>query len=451
MTRFGRRTPNVAGLARRRICWLAAASCAVGTLVVAYCSRQGASVGLLAAGVVLMAVGFSVLTVAWGSRIALCDTAMIEFSVPVSFVAARLIYGLVVLVPWDWWFCVVALLPLVSAAFLGRELTPHFGAGETAAAGVSGGSAPDRPLWKTRGVVAATLVLLVFRAAYGVLRVLVPPSNASGWWGFFLFFALPAAVFGVFAVVALMAARSVSSSLVSRWTLPIVLLGFAFLGVGEGWADQWAVLMNSLSSILLQAFFWILLAKAAHRRPGSGPFFFCCYLVGLCWGMAVGVAGALLLVAFAGEAALPQVVPFVVCLLVALVMAFDGRARFFGVEEPSRSAAAVGAGAAGACDGRGGLARGAGGLGAADGPVDLIHAALGDQAHRMAERYRLSPREEEIIAYLLAGRNRPYIRDTLFISLNTVNTHIRNAFAKMDVHSQQELLDVARAEFPVRR
>ena len=26
----------------------------------------------------------------------------------------------------------------------------------------------------------------------------------------------------------------------------------------------------------------------------------------------------------------------------------------------------------------------------------------------------------------------------------------RNAFAKMDVHSQQELLDVARAEFPVR-
>ena len=79
----------------------------------------------------------------------------------------------------------------------------------------------------------------------------------------------------------------------------------------------------------------------------------------------------------------------------------------------------------------------------------MLDTALKDQARRIAEVYKLSPREEEIIAYLLAGRNRPYIRDALFISLNTVNTHIKNAFAKLDIHSQQELLDVARSEFPI--
>ena len=44
----------------------------------------------------------------------------------------------------------------------------------------------------------------------------------------------------------------------------------------------------------------------------------------------------------------------------------------------------------------------------------------------------------------MEGRNRPYIRDELFISLNTVNAHARSIYAKCNVHSQQELLDLAR-------
>lgn len=47
------------------------------------------------------------------------------------------------------------------------------------------------------------------------------------------------------------------------------------------------------------------------------------------------------------------------------------------------------------------------------------------------------------IAFLLAqGRSRPYIREKLFISKNTVATHIRHIYGKMDIHSREELIDL---------
>lgn len=44
---------------------------------------------------------------------------------------------------------------------------------------------------------------------------------------------------------------------------------------------------------------------------------------------------------------------------------------------------------------------------------------------------------------LAQGRSRPYIRDALILSKNTVATHIRHIYEKMGIHSQQELIDLA--------
>ena len=49
------------------------------------------------------------------------------------------------------------------------------------------------------------------------------------------------------------------------------------------------------------------------------------------------------------------------------------------------------------------------------------------------------------LSCLIAGRSRPYIRDELVISLNTVHAHARNIFSKCNVHSQQELIDLAQS------
>ena len=60
----------------------------------------------------------------------------------------------------------------------------------------------------------------------------------------------------------------------------------------------------------------------------------------------------------------------------------------------------------------------------------------------LAQRYGLSEREIEILILLLEKRSAPYIAEKLFISNNTVKTHIRRIYEKTDVHSREELTDL---------
>ena len=62
---------------------------------------------------------------------------------------------------------------------------------------------------------------------------------------------------------------------------------------------------------------------------------------------------------------------------------------------------------------------------------------------RIVERYGLSNRESEILAFALRGRTSERIAQELVISKNTVDTHLRRIYAKCGVHSRQELLDLA--------
>ncbi|MEG0418520.1 response regulator transcription factor [Gordonibacter sp.] len=61
----------------------------------------------------------------------------------------------------------------------------------------------------------------------------------------------------------------------------------------------------------------------------------------------------------------------------------------------------------------------------------------------LARLYALSPRETEVTRLLLAGRNRPFIKEALFISTGTVNSHISSIYRKPGVKSQQELISLA--------
>ena len=64
----------------------------------------------------------------------------------------------------------------------------------------------------------------------------------------------------------------------------------------------------------------------------------------------------------------------------------------------------------------------------------------------MKTTFELSDREIEIMQYLCKGRSRPYIAETLYLSENTVRTHSRRIYGKLDVHNKQELLDLVRGE-----
>ena len=76
--------------------------------------------------------------------------------------------------------------------------------------------------------------------------------------------------------------------------------------------------------------------------------------------------------------------------------------------------------------------------------VDL-HESQADTLNKTCEsiaaRFKLSPRESEVLTYLVRGRNAKHIAEKLYLSESTVKTHISNIYRKVGVHSQQELLD----------
>ena len=59
----------------------------------------------------------------------------------------------------------------------------------------------------------------------------------------------------------------------------------------------------------------------------------------------------------------------------------------------------------------------------------------------LAQRYGLSKREHDVLRLYVRGRDTPYIVEHLYITENTVRTHIRGIYRKTGVHSKQELLD----------
>ncbi|MEJ2544951.1 MAG: response regulator transcription factor [Calditrichaceae bacterium] len=54
------------------------------------------------------------------------------------------------------------------------------------------------------------------------------------------------------------------------------------------------------------------------------------------------------------------------------------------------------------------------------------------------ETYGLSKREKDILASLAEGNSYKIIADKLFISIDTVRSHIRNVYKKLHVHNQSE-------------
>jgi LuxR family maltose regulon positive regulatory protein len=67
--------------------------------------------------------------------------------------------------------------------------------------------------------------------------------------------------------------------------------------------------------------------------------------------------------------------------------------------------------------------------------LDVLHGSPLSSADRSVPGYaeKLSPGELRILRYLPTNLSRPEIATELSISLNTVSTHIRNIYAKLDV------------------
>ncbi len=84
-------------------------------------------------------------------------------------------------------------------------------------------------------------------------------------------------------------------------------------------------------------------------------------------------------------------------------------------------------------------------------PAPASAAAEGDDAFdarcaAVAAAGNLTEREAEIMRYLARGRTKAHIAGVLYVSENTVRSHVRNIYAKLEVHTRQQLIDLVEEE-----
>ncbi|MGN0038853.1 MAG: helix-turn-helix transcriptional regulator [Coriobacteriales bacterium] len=79
---------------------------------------------------------------------------------------------------------------------------------------------------------------------------------------------------------------------------------------------------------------------------------------------------------------------------------------------------------------------------AAQPPAITRESTIEERCAKLAKRYKLSPRETEVLSYAAQGRNAKAIAEKLFISESTTKTHLSNLYRQANVHSQQELLSL---------
>jgi DNA-binding CsgD family transcriptional regulator len=65
-----------------------------------------------------------------------------------------------------------------------------------------------------------------------------------------------------------------------------------------------------------------------------------------------------------------------------------------------------------------------------------------EKIDKVVETYELSPRQHEVLRLLSRGRNAKYLQETFYISRSTAKAHIYNIYKRLEVHSQQELIDL---------
>lgn len=376
------------------------------------------SMGLLAVASVLAGAGLAACTTAWGVVLVGLDADALERtalswcpSFGVVAIAAAFAAMLQEVAQPVIYFMLLA-LPLVAQAGLSR--TDRMVASECAAAEQPGVQPRLGSALKLAGQDALTLLnLLVSFVSLSFIWSAVS-SLRSGAFGVTVFvFAIAAVVLWAVLWFALRNTKRVGLSTLYAWALPLALLGVACASVGGV-----AMLTTAFVMVLVVDLGFEIIAKLSilyigKRWPGHEGFAFALWMAvinvaGLLgpylWGAAQQLAGqfgfaTLMLFAF---------IPFVI----AVVAASHGGSFFLRPQAEGEQPAEP------------------------EPATDPVQAFC----ENMEERYGLTPREAEVVRLLAQGRSRAFVRETLYISKGTVDTHAYHAYAKMGVKTKDELI-----------
>lgn len=461
---------------------------------------------LFAVSAALTGAGSALMWVIWGQLYARLPQDAVESCAPASAFVAALLSIATMAVPHGASIALVSIYPLISGVLLWRAWPEVSASASADHASLPADPLPLREAFGSMGrggfgILAACMFVSIEGSFWASSSA--EASHAV------IIFVVSALFMAVVSVSATAGPRRVSLSFAYRWMCPLMVAGFAaiivlgaktgaFAAAGVGIASRFAF------CVITQMYFASYAARGAATPVQSYAVGWLFVHVGDLLGLLVSFplqdaidAGA---IEPSGAAAV-----LIVALVAAVMLALNDETRFLSWETPQSyagaacAASAAGAGAvagAGAATSAGaavgaGAAAGAGAAGEAEAghlvlrpqsvrnaggegeggsvsgeqaagsaaasnaspsaaapssqnpqPVDFI----GQRVALLAREHKLTPRETEVFGLLAHGRSIPYVRDALIISRDTAATHAKHIYAKLDVHSRQELIDLVMSD-----
>ena len=224
--------------------------------------------------------------------------------------------------------------------------------------------------------------------------------------------------------------RRISIAFLYRWMCPALVMGFvALILFGTGFGGYWAFLVSIAARFAFCVITQLYFARYAVAGKATAV-----QSYGLGW-IFVHLGDFLGVLLYAGltepfgdgSLSVVQVAAVSIAVLVVVTMFVLNDTKSFAFDQGGSRDGSADAPAArsGEVDGR-----------------EHSGAELADRIRELAVHFELTPRETEVFELLARGRSIPYVRDALVISKETAATHAKHIYAKLGVHSRQELIDL---------
>lgn len=234
-------------------------------------------------------------------------------------------------------------------------------------------------------------------------------------------------------IPALVIKRTLNLSRIYTVALPVSAVGFLLLpliwNAGGGFANAFAQVGSMIAGIIL----WCMVGETAQNTSKSPIMLFSFTFVAINLAQLLGT----LIGFFNADALMPGDIVLttvalvsVYLLLMAALLLFKGKDKG---SETESNFEAVGTSQANAAS-------------APATPTPTAEKMLASQCQKLADQHGFTRREGEIFLLLAQGYTMPAISEKLFVSENTVKSHVKAIYQKLDIHSRTELIDLVNGE-----
>ena len=246
-----------------------------------------------------------------------------------------------------------------------------------------------------------------------------------------------------FIAIVAKAGERFNPTLIYRLSLPIMVAGYVAIALLFDSHAAISLLIINVGYEFFDILTWVLFVDASRRRNENALYIFGLGVAFMFCGMALGNAASHILDTLVSSGNVQANVVAMAAILCLVIVAFlvlpEGT-----VAQLSRREGHAERGAARATE-SGVLGESEAGDGAAS-SNQAEGASTADRIERhcaaVARDFGLTPRESEVIVLLAYGRTLAIIARDLHIAQGTARTHIENIYRKLDVHKQQELIDL---------